>query len=309
MLSLPGSRIFKCIVNSDFFKVNKWDISELIDNAVKLNLDDLFALYEVDKDRVLAVMCLKTLFYVDNWVKYSTMSKVENISNCVDNLQIDPDVYTIRDNSQQYSMLEELTDNMGYMDTEDIAQDVIYVCLAFLNGEYDMGQKGNLSPLPQNVLERRLYSLRNELHLRATVPLLDDCERYDAMDTLRDVLPAAEGETETLINFDKQLCNCLYSGKKSNNSTFLDYSCGYACLDYAKLRTRINYLRRTKTGRGALEYLFSSLGMSRTAIARFIAAGWNMDAVIERSTKRGRPKKEQDAAPVKRGRGRPRKTA
>lgn len=308
MLTTPGAKIFKCLINSDFFKANKFDVSELIDSSINLNLEDLFALSDIDRDRVLAVLALKTLFCLDNWIKYSTMGKVEKIRKKVDELGIDPDNYTIKDNSNQYSMLEELSDDSGYINVEDITQDIICACWAFMSGQYDTGKKGNLSPLPQNVIERKLYKVSNELHLRSVVPSLPDEGPYDAMDMLKDVLPSIDGANSyELIEFDRQLAHCLYNSKKYDDITFLDWSEGYAQLDYYKLRVRINYLKRTKSGRGALETLFASLGMSKTAIARFLAAGCEPAAVKE-TKKRGRPKKVQDA-PVKRGRGRPRKTA
>lgn len=388
MLTVPMKRVFSYIVNNPYIKGvidnDPEGLSGLLRAARDTSGDDLLAIYTsaqsvrdklvsgqlkplpgMDKEeriaqlndeigRLLTITSLKTVIYLDSWLKRTTIAAVEKkdyIDSCVN-----PDHYSINDNSREYSMLEELAYDRGFCNAEDIAEDIIAASLAFLNGEGqaeykcgvynpNWGRFYNPLPYPWNQLERKYDEISRGLHLRTSIPVMTgrDGEELDQIEVLDRILNNSNSHKtrnnldlqEVIEDLDCLLVCALYGEGKDEYHTFLllDQDDNYY-FDYSAIRARVNTVNRTKNGRDAMMKVASILGLSRegklslartgkVAIKERVESSAGIVTTRERKAaittveglsevkkivKRGRPRKVEPA-PVKRGRGRPRKTA
>lgn len=295
-------RVFSSLVNNPFMKQviasNQDGLTDLLQSARYITGDNLLELYsgkEISKDRVLAITALKTLIYLDNWIKKTTIKDVEKKEYY--DQEVNAVSYCVYDNSKEYSMIEEIAYNHGFMDHEDMAEDIITASLAFLNGEgqeeyrtgvYNpaWGRYYNPSPYPWNVLKRKYDELSRNLHLRAAIPVLEDKDGdpMDQIETLDLILSnsnsyqyyeACNGRDlqDTITEIDYRLCCALYGPEKADNKTFLLVDQGVYYFDYAAIKARISTLKRTKSGMAALMHIASILGLSKEGRAALIATG------------------------------------
>jgi hypothetical protein len=194
--------------------------------------------------------------------------------------------------------MDELSLDRGFMDSEDIARDIITEA-AIWQRDVMTGLLESATDLPWNRLISRYRATSAELHVRHGVPSLDECESYDeesgvlslnlgALTKEANAIAFSYGRESDLqkgyistqqalieLNFD--LVATLYPRKRDtldqDSYTFL-YDCGgYWALDYAALRARINYLKRTKRGVEALARLESELGYSRLHKGDLLTSG------------------------------------
>ena len=388
MLSIPMKRVFSFLVNNPYIKSvidgDPEGLGGLLQAARYMSGDDLLAIYssahsvrdklasgqlqplpgmdkgarikelELEMGRLLAITALKTIIILDSWVKKTTMRAVEK-KDYIDS-SVNPSSYCIYDNSREYSVVEELAYDRGFMGAEDMAEDIIAASLAFLNGEGQQeykcgvynpnwGRFYNPLPYPWNVLERKYDEISRSLHLRTSIPVMLDKEgeELDQAEALDRVLNKSSGYKchngidlqEIIEDLDILLCNALYGEGKAEEHTFLilgDDNNYY--FNYSAIKSRINTINRTKSGREALLKVASLLGLSRegkinlartgkVAIKEKVKTARGLKATRERKTaiatveglqevkkiiKRGRPRKVEPT-PIKRGRGRPKKTA
>lgn len=390
MLSLPMKRVFNFLVNNPYINVviasDPEGISGLLRAARDLGGDNLLELYESERNirdkvaagiikplpgmtqdervrqldheigRLLTITALKTLIYLDSWIKKTTMTGVDKKSY-MDSV-VNPSSYFIADNSREYSLIEEIAMDRGFMGPDDMAEDIIAASLAYLNGEGqeeyrtgiynpNWGRDYNPSPLPWNVLKRKYEEISRGLHLRATLPTMidKDGDVRDNMEVLDIILNDSNNYAyyescngrdlqDEIMEIDYRLTCALYGPNKAYNKTFLLVDDGVFYFDYSAIRARINTINRTKSGREALLKVAAILGLSREgkinlartgkiAVKERIETARGMKAVREKKVdiassqglqevkkivKRGRPRKIEPT-PVKRGRGRPKKTA
>ena len=217
----------------------------------------------------------------------------------------------------------------------------------FKCGVWHDGWKRFYNPLPYPwcVLERKYDDISRGLHLRTAIPTMvgKDGEELDQVECLDRILNKSSGYKtrnsmdlqEVLEDLDCLLCEALYGEGKSEDHTFLllDSDDNYY-FDYSAIRARVNTINRTRNGKEAMLKVASILGLSREG--RLSLARTGKVAIKERCesstgivttrerraaitstqglqevkkiVKRGRPRKTEPT-PVKRGRGRPKKTA
>lgn len=388
MLSIPMKKVFSYVVNNPYIKTvidgDPEGVSGLLRAARDMGGDNLLEIYASEKNirdkvasgqiqplpgmdkeervrhldaemgRLLTITALKTLIYLDSWIKRTTTKAIEK-KDYFDS-QINPSSYCVYDNSREYSLMEELAYDRGFMSAEDIAEDIISASLAFLHGEGqseyrtgvynpNWGRWYNPLPYPWCVLERKYDEVSRNLHLRTSIPVMvgkdgEELDQAEALDRLlinSNSYKTCNGTDlqEIIEDLDSLLVCALYGEGKEDYHSFLllDDNNNYF-FDYSAIRARINTVNRTKNGREALLKVASILGLSRegkcnlasfgkVAIKEKVETTRGLKATREKKVgvtstqglsevkkivKRGRPRKVE-TAPVKRGRGRPKKTA
>lgn len=388
MLTVPMKRVFSYIVNNPYIKVvmdnDPEGLSGLLRAARDTSGDDLLAIYtsaqsvrdklisgqiqplpgmdkqarisqlESEAGRLLTITALKTLIYLDSWIKRTTTQSIEK-KDYLDSA-VNPNHYCVYDNSREYSLLEELAYDRGFCNAEDIAEDIIAASLAFLNGEGqseyrcgvynpNWGRFYNPLPYPWNVLERKYDEISRGLHLRTSIPVITgrDGEELDQIEALDRILNKSSGHKchntldlqEIIEDLDSLLVCALYGEGQDDYRSFLllDDNDNYF-FDYAAIKARIATINRTKNGKEAMLKVASILGLSRegklslartgkVVIKERVESSTGIITTRERKAalsskeglqevkkivKRGRPRKVEPT-PVKRGRGRPKKTA
>ena len=232
-----------------------------------------------------AIIAILTFWALNSWLK-SALRKTLDKKSAIDG-EVESKV-TVFDSGSDYSVMEELSANRGFMDGEDIARDIVVEAAIWQRDVY-AGILASATDLPWNRLIARYRATSAELHLRHGMPSLDECESYDedsgvvslnlgALTKESNAIAFSYGREsdvekgymsyqQSLIELNYDLVATLYPRKRDtmdqDSYTFL-YDCGgYWALDYAALRARINYLKRTKSGIEALSKLESQLGYNR----------------------------------------------
>lgn len=326
MISQALVRVRSSILKDDFFKPIINAHFKTLYAHISDSWEDISKVYHrKNKDVALTLAVLKTLYLLNSWIMKTTQVKVERIGKKGDDLSIifDPDtqdnysinpvenyelgdmykgtfegnglLLTIQDNSRDYDLIDDLSSNRGYMNAEDIKQDIISACLNFLtlcacdnlvkialwigdNGEYNERRElesdedfyNILSPYPNNILKRRYDAVNKALHLRAAVPSYEDLPECEALSRM---LVDGQGvnDTQALIELGIDFYNAVHPKKElaeGMKNPYLVYNeLGPISIDIAAMRGAIKSRARSKNGRVALSAFFSSIGASKSTIA------------------------------------------
>lgn len=242
-----------------------------------------------------AIIAILTFWALNSWIK-SSLRKTLNKKSAIDG-ETESRV-SIFDSGSDYAIMEELSIDRGFMNSEDVARDII-VEAALWQRDVMTGILESSTDLPWNRLISRYRATSAELHLRHGVPSLDECESFDEDSGIvslnlgaltkesnaiahsyareSDLAKGYISSQQALIELNYDLVATLYPRKRDTldqgSYTFL-YDCGgYYALNYAALRARINYLKRTKSGLEALSRLESQLGYSRLHKGDLLTSG------------------------------------
>lgn len=243
----------------------------------------------------IAVVAVMTFWSLNSWIKSAlsqTLKKKSSIDEEVDSTS------SIFDHGVDYGIMEELSIDRGFMSYEDIARDIICESVVWIHDVYANDIK-SCTDLPWNRLIARYRATSRELHARHNMPSLDEVESYEEdsegvtlnLATLvqesnavtcsygreSDLARGYISPQQALIELNQDLVSCLFPKKRDSlnqdSYTFL-YDCGgYYMLDYAALRARIAYLKRTKSGVEAIARLESELGFSRIHRGELLSHG------------------------------------
>ena len=242
-----------------------------------------------------AIIAVLTFWALNSWIK-SSLRKTLDKKSAVDGET--GSKVTVFDSGSDYAIMEELSLDRGFMNAEDIARDIVLEAAMWQRDVY-AGITESPTDLPWNRLISRYRATSAELHVRHGVPSLDECESFDedsgvvslnlgALTKEANAIAHSYGREsdldkgylspqQALIELNYDLVATLYPRKRDSldqgSYTFL-YDCGgYYALNYAALRARINYLKRTKSGIEALSKLESQLGYSRLHKGDLLTSG------------------------------------
>jgi len=333
MISQALIRVRNSILKDEFFRPILNGHFKTLYSHISDSWEDIAKLYHrKNKDVALTLAVLKTLYLLNSWVMKTTQVKGERIGKKGDDLSLiyDPetqDTYqispienyelgaeykgtfqgnglslTIQDNSREYDLIDDLASDRGYINAEDIKQDIISSCLNFLNlckcdnlvklalwigenAEYnERTEKDNdedfyniLSPYPNNVLKRRYDCINKQLHLRAAIPSYEDMPECEAISRM--IVEGQEiSDSQALIEFGIDFFNLVHPRKElieGMKNPYLVYNeFGPISVDIAAMRAAIRARARSKNGRVALAAFFSSIGASKTTIANLTNYGY-----------------------------------
>lgn len=326
MISQALIKVRNSILHDDFFApVIKAHYQTLYKHIFD-HWEDIAKIYwRKNQDIGLTLAVLKTLYLLNSWVMKTTQVKVERIGKKGDDLSLiyDPEtqdmyninpvenydmgdmykgtfegnglILTIQDNSRDYDLIDDLSSDRGYMDAEDLKQDIISACLNFLNlcacnnlvkialwigenAEYNERKElesdedfyNILSPYPNNVLKRRYDAINKALHLRSAIPSYEDMPECEALSRMI-VEGQAINDAQALIEFGIDFFNVVHPRKVLEEGTknpYLVYNeFGPISIDISAMRTAIKARARSKNGRVALASFFSAIGASKSTIA------------------------------------------
>lgn len=249
----------------------------------------------VDEGQRIAVIAVMTFWSLNSWIKAAlsmTLKKKESIDVETESTA------SIFDSGVDYGIMDELSTDRGFMNHEDIARDIVTEAVVWIHDVRTNAIESS-TDLPWNRLIARYRATSRELHARHNMPSLDEVESYESdsegftlnMATLAqesnavacsygresDIARGYMSAQQALIELNADLVAALYPKKRDSlnqdSYTFL-YDCGgYYMLDYAALRSRINYLKRTKSGVEAIARLESELGFSRIHRGELLSNG------------------------------------
>lgn len=326
MISQALVKVRNSILHDDFFApVIKAHYQTLYKHIFD-RWEDIAKIYHRKNQAIgLTLAALKTLYLLNSWILKTTAVKVERIGKKSDDLSLiyDPDTQdnysinpvenyelgnlykgtfegnglslTIQDNSREYDLVSDLASDRGFINAEDLKQDIIEACLNFFNlckcnnmvslalwvgdnAEYNERQEKDsdddfwriLSPYPNNVLKRRYDAVNKALHLRAAIPSYEDMPECEALSRM---LADGQGinDNHALIELGIDFYNAVHTRKtleEGAKNPYLVYNeLGPISVNIAAMRGAIRTRARTKSGRVALSAFFSSIGASKSTIA------------------------------------------
>lgn len=290
---------------------------------------DVVKVYRRKSDIGLTLGVLKTLYLLNSWVLRTTGAAIQRKRESAESANLIYDPNTIRefginpeendfllatdscegkfddctipvisDSSWQYDLIDELAQDRGFMDYEDMKADIIESVMSFFklcecqnmvslslwiadNGEYHEQREHDdphsdfwaiLSPYPQNILKRRYDRINKGLHIRSTIPTYDDSSELE--DIERMVFNQLEDhDPHTLIDFGLDFWRMVHPKKEleagiKNPFLVYDPESGLPVdVDISAVKTAIRQKARSKSGQAALSALFASWGASRESIA------------------------------------------
>ena len=333
MISRALLKVRNSIIHDDFFApIVSAHFSSLY-RHIGDSWEDVAKVYKRKPNIGLALGVLKTLYLLNSWVLHTTNAAVrrKTESSKSTNLVYDPNtarefgitpeensfilqpdgaqgvfddcaVPTVSDSSWQYDLVDELAEDRGFMNAEDMKSDIVEAVLGFFklcacnnmislslwigeNGEYhEQREKEDpvsdfwfiLSPYPQNALKRRYDRINKGLHVRASIPSYEDSSEMEDIEKL--VFNQVDShDPYSLIDFGIDFWRAIHPRKeleKGVKNPFLVYGTDSGLpfdVDITAVRAAIKQKARSKSGRAALQALFSSWGASREIVAAFVA--------------------------------------
>lgn len=249
-----------------------------------------------EENQRIAIVAVMTFWALNSWIKSALGQAIKKKSTIDEEVDSTSSVF---DHGVDYGIMDELSLDRGFMNHEDIARDVVTEAVVWIHDVLAC-TLASCTDLPWNRLIARYRATSKELHARHNMPSLDECESFEAdseggfslnLATLAQESNAvacsygresalARGyisPQQALIELNADLVAALYPKKRDSlnqdSYTFL-YDCGgYYALDYAAIRSRINYLKRTKSGLEAISRLESELGYSRIHRGELLSHG------------------------------------
>lgn len=329
MISTALKRVRDSIIHDDFFA----PIIKVHFNSLYAHLgdswEDVSKVYRRRQDIGLTLGVLKTLYLLNSWALRSTGAAIQRKRESTESANIiyDPDTIrefginpeensfilapneaqgvfddctlpAIMDSSWQYDLIEELAESRGFMNYEDMKNDIVESVLCFFqlckcdsmvslalwvgdNGEYHETREKNdpvsdfwfiVSPYPQNMLKRRYDRINKGLHARSIIPTYDDSSELEDIERL--VFNQLEShDPHSLIDFGLDFWRAIHPKKELESgikNPFLVYDNDSGLpydIDLSNVKAAIRQKARSKSGQAALRALFSSWGASRETLA------------------------------------------